>query len=87
MAQVGDKVLYSMTLDDCEAVRSYTVAAGAALAVSNEHQPGQQVSATVVRTWGDTPESAANLRLHIDGNFDLWKPSAEPGEGLGRFIA
>ncbi len=36
----------------------------------------EEMPATIVSTWGKTPQSAVNLKVKVDGNHpDLWKTS------------
>lgn len=51
----------------------------------NEPSVGDVYPAMIVKTWGDTPESACNLQVHIDGNFIHWATSATCGDGPAQF--
>ena len=43
----------------------------------------QILPATIVAVWGDTPESAVNIKIHLDGEGDLWKTSITQGTSPG----
>jgi len=49
--------------------------------VGNSASAGDVFPATIVRVWGDKPESAVNLQVHLDGNDTFWATSASVGEG------
>ncbi len=46
---------------------------------------GDVFPAVVVRTWGDTAESACNLQVLLDGPDSLWVTSRTVGEVEGTF--
>lgn len=48
---------------------------GTQLHVGNEVSEGDIVPAIVIRPWGNTPESACNLKVLLDGNDDYWATS------------
>lgn len=48
--------------------------------VGNSASAGDVYPAMVVRTWGDTPGSAINLQVHLDGNDLFWVTSATEGD-------
>jgi hypothetical protein len=55
--------------------------AGAQAHIGNTAEEGQVYPADVVRTWGDTPESAVNLQVKLDGNDTFWVTSATVSDG------
>jgi hypothetical protein len=52
---------------------------GAMVHVGNAVEAGQVVPAMVVAVWGNTPESAVNLKLMLDGSDDYWVTSTSVG--------
>ena len=58
---------------------------GAMVHVGNQAQVGQVLPAMVVAVWGNTPESAVNLKVMLDGTDDLWvtSTSVEPDKEDG----
>lgn len=58
---------------------------GVMLHVGNEVKAGQIVPATIVAVWGDTPESAVNLKLFLDGSDEYWVSSTSVGDQDGRY--
>lgn len=53
---------------------------GAMVHVGNEVRVGQVVAAMVVAVWGNTPASAVNLKLFLDGGDDYWVTSTSVEE-------
>lgn len=49
--------------------------------VGNRAEAGQVYPALVVRRWGDTPESAIQLQVFLDGNDTYWATSVAEGDG------
>lgn len=47
----------------------------------NDINAGEVYPADVVRTWGDTPDSAVNVQVKLDGNDTLWVTSTSVSEG------
>ena len=45
---------------------------GAMINVGNPVDAGQIVPARIVAVWGDTPESAVDLKCFLDGRDDYW---------------
>lgn len=62
-----------------------TDALGYVVHVGNTAEAGQTMPMTIVRVWGDTPGSAVNGQVLLDGNDSLWVTSRTQGEGLGRW--
>jgi hypothetical protein len=48
--------------------------------VGNQVTAGDVYPAMIVRVWGDTPESAVNLQVHLDGNDTYWATSRVVGD-------
>lgn len=44
-----------------------------------------KLPAMIVAVWGDTEESAVNLKVFKDGEGDLWVTSATKGDGERQF--
>lgn len=53
--------------------------------IGNQVAAGEVYAATIVRAWGDTPESAVNLQVHMDGNDSFWATSRTVGDGEGHW--
>ncbi|NUS78454.1 MAG: hypothetical protein HOV70_19960 [Streptomyces sp.] len=49
--------------------------------VGNQAQEGDVYPAMIVRIFGETPESAVNLQVFLDGNDAFWATSRTLGEG------
>ncbi|GAQ64041.1 hypothetical protein [Streptomyces scabiei] len=49
--------------------------------VGNHAQEGDVYPAMIVRIFGETPESAVNLQVFLDGNDIFWATSRTLGEG------
>ena len=52
---------------------------GAMINVGNPVDAGQIVPARIVAVWGDTPESAVDLKCFLDGRDDYWVTSTTVG--------
>lgn len=98
---IGRVVLYTLTQDDADKINRRRTSGqsiadrikmavwplGAQAHIGNIVSSGEVYPATVVRAWGDTPESAINLQVYLDGNDVFWvtsatvssKGEAEPG--------
>ena len=59
--------------------------AGAQAHIGNEVSEGDTFPMMVVRIWGDTPTSAVNGQVFLDGNDVLWATSVCIGEGPRTF--
>ena len=53
--------------------------------VGNRAEEGQVYPATIVRVWGENPDSAVNLQVQLDGTDTFWATSRSVGEGPGHF--
>ncbi|MFF7452089.1 MULTISPECIES: hypothetical protein [unclassified Streptomyces] len=49
--------------------------------VGNQAREGDVYPAMIARVFGETPESAVNLQVVLDGNDTLWATSRTVGEG------
>jgi hypothetical protein len=92
---IGRVVLYTLTADDAEKINRRRTTGqsiaerikaalwpiGAQAHIGNSVSGGMVFPATVVRTWGDTPESVVNLQVYMDGNDIFWVTSAHVSEG------
>lgn len=58
---------------------------GAQVHVGNQVEAGQLYPAMIVRTWGDTPTSAVNLQVFLDGNDAFWATSTSVGDEDGKY--
>jgi len=58
---------------------------GAQVHVGNKVNAGQLYPAMVVVCWGDTPTSAVNLQVFLDGNDTFWATSKSVGEKDGYY--
>lgn len=54
---------------------------GAQAHVGNEVAEGDTFPMMITRLWGDTPESAVNGQVFLDGTDVLWATSVTVGEG------
>lgn len=96
----GRVVLYTLSEDDAARInkrRDDAIArahehkanpevTGFQVHVGNRVDAGQQFPAMIVRAWGTTPESAANIHVLLDGNDTFWATSVTAGDGPRRFI-
>lgn len=53
--------------------------------VGNHVEEGDTFPALIVRPWGDSPESAVNLQVLLDGNDAYWATSRTVGDGPGHW--
>ena len=53
--------------------------------LANTAETGQVYPMLIVRTWGETPESAVNGQVFLDGDDVLWVTSRSVGEGPGHY--
>lgn len=52
----------------------------------NRLEAGQNYPALVVRTWGDTSESAVQLQVFLDGPDTYWATSRTQGDAPGQWF-
>lgn len=60
-------------------------ATGKQVHVGNKAHEGDVYPMIIVRAWGDTPESAVNGQVLLDGSDSFWVTSVTAGEGARRF--
>ena len=53
----------------------------------NPAQAGEVCPAVIVRSWGNSPDAAVNLKVLLDGNDDYWATSRSQGDGPGYWRA
>ena len=58
---------------------------GAQAHIGNEAHEGDVHPMIITKTWGDTPTSAVNGQVMLDGNDVLWATSVSVGEGPHSF--
>lgn len=56
---------------------------GTMVHVGNSVSAGQIVPAMIVAVWGNTPQSAVNLKLMLDGSDDYWVTSTSVEDPKG----
>lgn len=59
--------------------------AGAQAHIGNEVKEGDTFPMMITRVWGDTPESAVNGQVFLDGTDVFWATSVSVGEGPRTF--
>lgn len=52
---------------------------------ANRAEAGQVYPMMIVRVWGETPESAVNGQVFLDGDDVLWVTSRTQGHDFGQF--
>ena len=94
---VGRTVHYTLTEADAEVINRrrsdaslnlrqiQEAKSGFVAHIGNSATEGQVCAAVIVRTWGETPESAVNLQVLLDGNDVYWAASRSVGDGSGHF--
>lgn len=85
---IGRIVAYTLTAFDAAKIeqnRTFGDYYGKPLYTGNRVAEGDVFPLLITRTWGDTPESAVNGQVLLDGNDSLWVTSTSVGEGPGRF--
>lgn len=95
---IGRIVIYTLTDADAEAInrrrkeaevaKQSTIAPlewplGAQVHIGNSVAQGMSFPMVIVRTWGDTPESAVQGQVLLDGNDTFWAMSRVCGEHAG----
>lgn len=58
---------------------------GVQIHVGNRVSAGDVFPMMITRVWGDTPESAVNGQLFLDGNDIYWVTSTQRGDALRMF--
>lgn len=72
-ATIGRIVHYNLSESDAEAIEDQRT--GDSSNHGNPVKEGETYPAFVVRTSGDTPGSAVNLKVLLDGNDEIWVTS------------
>ncbi|MFJ2162352.1 hypothetical protein [Streptomyces sp. NPDC087856] len=75
---IGRIVHYTLSQQDADEInrrRAYTPQSG------NTAIEGDVYPAMIVRIFGETPESAVNLQVFLDGNDSHWATSRTVGDG------
>ena len=76
---IGRIVHYTLNAGDVDVIRQQRAAAG--MTGANSVSVGQAYPAVIVRAWGDSPTSAVNLQVLLDGPDTYWATSRTEGEG------
>lgn len=94
---VGDQTLYQLTEHDAVAINQRRHAGtahrrehldradGTTVHTGNAVAAGDVYPLTITKVWGDTPSSAINGQVHLDGNDLHWATSVQAGHGNGHF--
>lgn len=96
---IGSIVHYTLSEDDAKRInkrRDDAIATahanklhpeetGKQVHIGNRATAGEVYPMLIVRVWGDSPESAVNGQVLLDGNDTLWVTSVTAGEGGRRF--
>lgn len=93
---LGRTVLYTLTdhdaqqinqrrADSADATTHGHARVGLKIHVGNGASPGQVYPMTIVRVWGDQPDSAVNGQVMLDGNDVHWATSVTMGDGPGHW--
>jgi hypothetical protein len=77
---IGRIVHYTLNQQDADEINRRR-AADPVTGVGNQAREGDVYPAMVVRIFGETPESAVNLQVSLDGNDQFWATSRTLGEG------
>lgn len=94
---IGRIVHYTLCEQDAEAINRRRADAARNLAAHRERADGSIVHSgnpvkagdvyplVITRVWDDTPESAVNGQVLLDGNDTFWATSVSHGEGERHF--
>jgi hypothetical protein len=77
---IGRIVHYTLSEDDAKAIHKRRSDA-AGLHIGNAVDAGDVFPMMITRVWGDTPESAVNGQVLLDGTDVLWACSVQQGTG------
>lgn len=77
---VGRVVLYKLSQHDAD-----TILRALGFKPGNSMREGDVLPAIIVKTWGNTPESAVNLQVLLDGAGVHWVPSRCVGDVPGTY--
>lgn len=81
----GRIVHYKLTSSDAQSITQRRAASNGIFS-GNPVNEGDVFPAQIVKAWGDTPESACQLQVMLDGNDTLWVTSRTHGEQPGSFV-
>ena len=81
---VGRSVHYRLSAEDVKTIEYRRKAAYSDL-TGNSVCVGDTLPMTIVKVWGNTPESAVNGHVLLDGYDTLWVASVVCGEGPRTF--
>ncbi|MET9123026.1 hypothetical protein [Streptomyces sp. NPDC004528] len=76
---IGSIVLYALGQQDADEINRRR--AGRVTRTGNDARAGDVYPAMIVRIFGDTPKSAVNLQVFLDGSDSHWATSRTLGEG------
>lgn len=76
---IGRVVHYTLNQQDADQINRRR--ADSATHAGNHVQDGDVYPAVIVRIFGETPESAVNLQVFLDGNDTFWATSRTLGDG------
>lgn len=76
---IGRIVHYTLTQPDADQINRQR--ADGTPHTGNHAQEGDVYPAMIVRIFGETPESAVNLQVFLDGNDTFWATSRTLGDG------
>ncbi|MFM9542333.1 hypothetical protein [Streptomyces turgidiscabies] len=77
---IGCIVHYTLSEQDAAEINRRRADDPAAYA-GNQAREGDVCPAMIARIFGETPESAVNLQVTLDGNDTFWATSRTEGEG------
>lgn len=80
---IGRIVHYTLSAGDADRINRKRADGGSS---GNQATEGQVFPLFITRIWGDTPGSAVNGQLMLDGDDTLWVTSATADEGPGHFM-
>lgn len=95
---VGRIVHYTLTEQDASAInkrrddakanldKHRADADGSQVHTGNAVRAGDVYPLVITRVWGDSPDSAVNGQLMLDGNDTYWVTSTNHGEGERHFV-
>lgn len=75
---IGRIVHYTLSEQDAAQINALR---GSSTFKANPAAEGDVYPMMIVRVWGNSPDSAVQGQVFIDGNFTLWATSVSHGEG------
>lgn len=76
---IGRVVHYTLNQQDADEINRRRT--DSFVLAGNQAQEGDVYPAMIVRIFGETPESAVNLQVFLDGTDTFWATSRTLGEG------